>query len=110
MFASSEPRKSHQGSKVWANPKAEALRSETARRQMAAKLAWNPSDLRKWLTEKAYREKIQPRLAGIRVKTIAEALQISVPYATEIGRKKRVPHPRHWPALGQLVEICLGAT
>jgi CRISPR-associated endonuclease Cas1 len=91
-------------------PKAEALRSETARRQMAAKLAWKPSDLPKWLTEEVYREKIQPRLAGIRVKIIAEELGVSEPYATEIGRKKRVPHPRHWHVLARVVELKANAS
>ena len=93
------------GRMVAQTPKAEALRSETARRQMAAKLAWNPSELPAWLTEKAYREKIQPELAKINVRTIAEALGVSEPYATEIGRKKRVPHPRHWMNLTRLAGI-----
>jgi hypothetical protein len=84
-------------------PKAKTLRSKTARRQMAAKLGWNPSDLPGWLTENVYREKIQPELAGIKVRTIAEALGVSEPYATEIGRKKRVPHPRHWEILSESV-------
>src|SRR5579872_6297621 len=44
-------------------PKAEACRAATMRRQEAAKRAWNPSDLPEWLTEKVYRDKIQPKLA-----------------------------------------------
>lgn len=84
-------------------PKAKALRAETARQQMATKLAWNPSDVPAWLTEEVYREKLQPRLAGIRVKIIAEALGVSEPYAAEIGRKRRVPYRRHWFTLARLV-------
>ena len=83
-------------------PKAEALRSETARRQMAAKLAWKPSDLPEWLTEKVYREKIQPRLATFTVSAIASALGVSKPYATDIRAGKHVPHPRHWEKLARL--------
>ncbi|MHB8486652.1 MAG: CRISPR-associated endonuclease Cas1 [Candidatus Acidiferrales bacterium] len=84
-------------------PKAEALRSETARRQMAAKLAWNPSDLPAWLTEEVYHEKIQPKLATVTVSAIASALGVSKPYATDIRAGKRVPHPRHWLTLVKLV-------
>lgn len=86
------------------NPKAEALRGATQRRQRAAERAWNPADLPEWLTEEAYREKIQPSLAAVKVRTIMSALGVSRPYATEIGRKKRVPHPRHWLKLSQIVD------
>jgi hypothetical protein len=80
-------------------PKAEALRSATARRQRAAALAWKLSDSPEWLTEKAYREQIHPKLATCTVSAIASVLEISIPYATDIRAGKRVPHPRHWQAL-----------
>lgn len=83
--------------------KAEALRSKTMRRQMAGRTSWNPSDLPKWLTGKVYREKIQPKLTTFTVPSIASALGISKPYATDIRSGKRVPHPRHWMALMKLV-------
>lgn len=76
-------------------PKAEALRAATMRRQEAAKRARRPSDLPEWLNEKVYREKIQPRLATVAVRTIMEALEISKPYATDIRSGKRMPHRRH---------------
>jgi CRISPR-associated endonuclease Cas1 len=85
------------------SPKAEALRAATMRRQEAAKRAWRPSDLPEWLTEEFYRDKIQPRLATVAVRTIAEALGISGPYATDIRSGKRVPHPRHWLTLARLI-------
>jgi len=84
-------------------PKAEARRAATMRRQEAAKRAWKPSDLPEWLTEKVYREQIQPKLATFTVSAITSALGISKPYATDIRAGKRVPHPRHWLALAQLV-------
>ena len=84
---------------------AQALRSETARRQMLAKSSWNPSDLPKWLTKKVYREKIQPKLANFAVGSIASALAVSKPYATDIRSGKRVPHPRHWHPLARLAGI-----
>jgi hypothetical protein len=66
--------------------------------------SWQPSGLPHWLTEKVYREKIQPRLCEITVPTISDALGISVPYATEISKGKRVPHPRHWDELARLAK------
>ena len=83
-------------------PKAETLRSESARRQMAVKLAWNPSHLPEWLTEKIYREQIQPKLVTATVSAIASALKVSKPYATDIRAGKRMPHPRHWQTLARL--------
>ena len=82
---------------------AEALRGATQSRQRAAERAWNPADLPEWLTEEVYREKIQPLLATVKVRAIMSALGVSRPYAAEIGRKKRVPHPRHWQRLAQMV-------
>lgn len=87
------------------SPKAEALRRATQRQQRAAIRAWTPSDLPEWLTEECYREKIQPGLATAKISAIMSALGVSEPYATEIGRKKRVPHPRHWLRLAKLVGV-----
>ena len=86
-------------------PEAEALRGATQSLQRAAELQWNPADLPEWLTKEVYREKIQPLLAAVRVRTIMSALGVSRPYATEIGRRKRVPHPRHWLKLSHLVGL-----
>jgi hypothetical protein len=47
--------------------KAEARRSDTLRRQVAARKAWNSADKPDWLDAKTYREQIRPRLAGITV-------------------------------------------
>jgi len=87
------------------SPKAEALRAATMRRQEMAKRAWTPSDLPEWLTEKVYREQIQPRLATVTVSAMASALEISKPYATDIRSGKRLPHPRHWLNLARLAGV-----
>jgi hypothetical protein len=87
------------------SPDAEARRAKTQRRQAAALRAWNPSEQPDWLTEKAYREKIQPRLAGITVPAISSALGISEPYARAIRAGQRCPHPRHWQTLAQLAGV-----
>lgn len=81
---------------------AEASRAKTHLRHVAAIKAWDPATLPDWLTEQAYREKIQPRLKGLTVPTITQALGISQPYATDIRAGKRVPHQRHWRTLAGL--------
>ena len=75
---------------------------ERDERKAAARLNWRASDQPAWLDEKTYREKIQPRLAGITIPAIATALGISKPYATDIRAGRRTPHPRHWEKLARL--------
>lgn len=87
--------------------KAEALRAATQRRHAAELRAWKPSDNPVWLTEQAYRDKVQPRLTDFSVPKIATALEISEPYATDIRAGKRVPHPRHWHKLAKLAGVFL---
>jgi CRISPR-associated endonuclease Cas1 len=83
---------------------AETLRAKTQRKHAAAIAAWQPSELPQWLNEEAYWKKIQPALAGIPISTIASALDISEPYATNIRKGRRLPHRRHWQALAQLID------
>ena len=58
-----------------------------------------------WLNEETYLSKIQPLLAGITNKAVASALGSAVPYASAIRAGRRVPHPRHWQALAELVGV-----
>jgi len=88
--------------------KAQALRSATQRRQAAALKAWNPADKPDWLDDKAYREEIQPHLAGITVPSIMSAVAVSEPYATNIRAGRCIPHPRHWLTLARLVGASKG--
>jgi hypothetical protein len=84
---------------------AEISRAKARWRHVAALKAWDPTSLPGWLSEHAYREKIQPRLAELPASIIATTLQVSQPYATEIRRGKRVPHPRHWLTLARLIDV-----
>jgi hypothetical protein len=84
---------------------AEIQRAETQRKHHAAKRAWLPSELPVWLNEKAYIEKIQPRLVDVPVPSISAALGISGQYATDIRAGRRYPHPRHWEKLARLVGV-----
>jgi CRISPR-associated endonuclease Cas1 len=85
------------------NPKAQARRSKTQRRQNAALRAWNPTEKPEWLDEKFYREQVQSRLRTIQVPTIQSELSVSEPYALRIRGGKCIPHPRHWLPLAKLV-------
>lgn len=86
-------------------PEAEALRGATQRRQADGLRAWRPSNLPKWLTEDVYQNKVQPALRTLTVSTIAMALSVSLPYATDIRKGRRHPHPRHWQALAMLIGV-----
>jgi len=87
------------------SPEARAKQAEKQRRHAAELRAWQPSDKPDWLTERVYREKIQPRLEGVTVPVIASALGVSQPYAAEIRAGRYLPHPRHWQALARLVGV-----
>ena len=78
---------------------------ESRRRHAPAIRAWKPSDKPEWLNEETYRREIQPKLAPVTVPAIRKALGISKVYATNIRTGKRLPHPRHWQRLAQLVGI-----
>ncbi len=69
---------------------------------------WDPSSLPEWLDEDCYVQKIQPRLRTIKVREIAEAMQVSKPYAALIRAGRRRPHPRHWLALAGLAGVVPG--
>ena len=84
-------------------PQAEARRRETKRLNDLAKSQWSPSRLPPWLTEEVYEQKIQPLLAKATLSQIASAISVSIPYASDIRRGRRMPHPRHWEVLAKLV-------
>jgi CRISPR-associated endonuclease Cas1 len=84
---------------------AQANRAEKAFRNKAERLAWQSSSQPAWLNERCYREKIQPRLAGLTVRIIASTLAVSIPYASNVRSGKRQPHPCRWQSLARLVGI-----
>ena len=85
------------------SPLSRARLSETQRKQATACHRWSPADHPKWLTEEVYTNRIQPRLANYTLTQIASAMGVSIPYASDIRRGGRRPHPRHWQALADLV-------
>jgi CRISPR-associated protein Cas1 len=66
---------------------------------------WDPKGVPSWLTEECYLQRIQPLLRDKKVREIAEAVQVSQPYAAFIRSGRRRPHPRHFLALAGLVGV-----
>jgi CRISPR-associated endonuclease Cas1 len=84
-------------------PQAEARRRESKRRHDMERQNWIPSDHPSWLTEDFYAREIQPRLKSATLSQIATTIDVSIPYASDIRRGRRKPHPRHWKLLAELV-------
>jgi len=85
-------------------PKAQAKRAIKARKNALAQHAWKESDQPAWLTPELFARNIQPLLSNISMSAIRSALGISKWYASKIRQGYR-PHPRHWRALAQLVDV-----
>jgi CRISPR-associated endonuclease Cas1 len=80
---------------------AQARRTETQRRNANAQLKWGKSGQK--ISDEAYRNEIQPRLAGVTIPTIMSALNVCASYAADIRRGRRRPHARHWATLARLI-------
>lgn len=95
----------HKGRVASHTDDAHARLSATQRRQAAARLAWNPKDKPAWLDRETYLSKVQPRLNDFTVSAIAMAIGTSLPYAHQLRKGIRVPHPMHWKILADLVSF-----
>ncbi len=93
------------GRKAAQRPESLAKRSATQRVHKQAIQQWNPSDLPGWLTRDVYVKQVRPALAHVAKSRIRAVLGVSEPYASDIQSGKRVPHPRHWLALAQIVGV-----
>jgi hypothetical protein len=82
-----------------------ARRSKTQHQHRVAMRDWKSSDLPLWLTRDVYLEQIQPALATIPKSRIRSVLGVSEPYSIYIQTGQRIPHPRYWLALAELVGI-----
>jgi CRISPR-associated endonuclease Cas1 len=82
--------------------KAEAKRAATQQVHTKAVWNWKSSDQPSWLTPQFYSDQVYPILISTSSRSIARKLNVSRGYAANI-RKGRVPHPRHWKALADLV-------
>ena len=93
------------GRKAAQRPESLAKRSATQRMHKQAIQNWKPSDLPNWLTRDVYVERVQPELVHVAKSQIRSALGVSEPYSSAIQAGKRVPHPRHWQALAELIKL-----
>ena len=87
------------------SPTARARRRETKRRHDLNRSNWSPTDQPSWLTEEFYSSQIQPLIAKESLSQIASAINVSIPYASDIRKGRRRPHPRHWLILAKLVNL-----
>ncbi len=85
--------------------KVKARISKTLSDHAVANSWWSPSSIPAWLNEEFYVQKIQPQLRIVKVREIAQAMQVSQPYAAFIRSGRRRPHPRHWAALAEMVGV-----
>jgi CRISPR-associated endonuclease Cas1 len=93
------------GRKSAQQPESLAKRSATQRHHKQAIHNWKPSDLPDWLSRDVYVKQVQPGLASVPKSRIRSALGVSEPYSSHIRAGKRIPHPRHWQALAELVGV-----
>ncbi len=79
--------------------------ASTQRRQAAGRYGWLPSNQPQWLTEETYKAEIKPLLRDLSVSQIANALEVSRPYAASIRVGRREAHPRHWLTLARMAKV-----
>lgn len=94
-------------------PKSKRIKDRISKRisdHAVANTWWDPRSLPSWLTEECYVQRIQPSLRTKKVREIAEAMQVSQPYASFIRSGRRRPHPRHWLSLSLLAGMKTGVT
>ena len=81
---------------------AQERRKETRREHDLARRNWSSSVQPAWLNEETYAKQILPALGSVTLSQIASTIRVSIPYASDIRRGRRKPHPRHWKALAGL--------
>lgn len=84
------------------SPEAQARRAEKLRHNATAQREWKNKG--ESVSKKAYQQDILPRLSKLTISSIATALSVSLPYAADIRKGRRTPHPRHWGTLIQVLK------
>ena len=90
------------------SPESRAKHRASRRRHAEAYSAWDASTQPAWLTAEVFVQQIQPLLAKVSTSAIRSQIGVSRWYAGRI-REGYHPHPRHWQALAQLVNISANA-
>jgi hypothetical protein len=89
------------GSDPTATPEAQRRRAAGVSKQRKAAIAWS-DDGSPDTTD--FRRDILPKLQGITVRVIADALGISQSHSSKVRCGKTPPRKRHWKALGDLAD------
>jgi hypothetical protein len=90
-------------------PEARAKHVASRKRHAQACSAWDASMQPAWLTSDMFSHQIQPLLSNIPRSAIRLRIGVSRWYAGRI-RQGYCPHPRHWRALAQLVDVSAEGT
>ena len=80
-------------------PEAQRRRASTASKQRKAVVAWRDDGS---LEGVDFRRDILPKLQGVPVRVIAEAMGATISHGSKVRCGHTVPHKRHWQALGRL--------
>jgi hypothetical protein len=83
---------------------ARAKEGKKQRQHANARSLWHQTLQPESITRQVFADTIQPPLATISTSAIASAIGVSRWYAGRIRRGHR-PHPRHWQALAELVNL-----
>jgi len=81
-------------------PEAQRRRANTASKQRKAASAWRDDGS---LDRVDFRRDILPKLQGLPVRVIAEAMGASISHGSKVRSGLLVPHRRHWGALRKLI-------
>jgi hypothetical protein len=84
---------------------AQARRKDTNRRRQLARLAWEADHGGSSPDVEWYSAEVAPRLADLSLTEIAGPLGVSTSSASKFRRGLRVPAPRHWNVLAELVGV-----
>jgi hypothetical protein len=84
-----------------ATPEAQSRRAATASQQRKAVAAWRDDGS---LDAVDFRRDILPKLQGVPVRVIAEAMGATLSHGSKVRCGHTVPHKRHWDGLLALVE------
>jgi CRISPR-associated endonuclease Cas1 len=93
------------GTEATHRPTAQAVRSETRKREYAERKAWDAASLPSWLTEQVYWKKVQPLLNDVSPSVLATKVGLAWDYAAKVRKGRKLPHRRHWLKLAELVGV-----
>jgi CRISPR-associated endonuclease Cas1 len=85
-------------------PEAAKKRSDRNRELQRLNLEWeaNPTHV---MTETDYRRDVLPHLTEFQTQVIARAIGLSRVYSSQVRTGQKIPHPRHWLPITELLKL-----